>query len=497
MEMKPADFKKAAVKTMADPRLQKALEGVYNGFYKNRLTAAAATDRWEEQRDQGRAIKAHTIENLDFYLDMLATNVEKNGGRVFFAADIAEANAYVLDLAKARGVRTVIKSKSMVSEEMGLNRALESAGIEPVETDLGEYIIQLAKEPPYHIIAPAIHKSKEQVADLLAEQSGGTRFERAEDLTRQAREQLRPAFQRACMGVTGVNFAVAESGSIVIVTNEGNGRMATSAPRIHVACMGMEKVIPSVRDLSLFLRILIRSATGQRISTYVSMVNGPRKPDDEDGPDEFHLVIIDNGRRWLLADPALRESLYCIRCGACMNACPVYRKAGGHSYGSVYSGPIGAVVTPGMTGDKAANTLPFASSLCGACREACPVKIDLPRMLLELRRQAMEGQAVSPKPPSAAVVGQQEAAYSRKKSASLADRLVWKAWRVGMSGRGRFDAGARLGRIALMPFSRRGWLRGGPPPLGGWTASRDFPLPASQSFRSRWRRKMMGRGVPQ
>ncbi|MSQ35065.1 MAG: iron-sulfur cluster-binding protein [Dehalococcoidia bacterium] len=520
METSPADFKKSAVRAIADPRLQKALEAVYNGFYKNRLTAAAATDRWEEQREQGRAIKAHVIGNLDFYLDMLATNVEKNGGRVFFAADVADANAYVLDLAKARGVRTVIKSKSMVSEEMELNHALESVGIEPVETDLGEYIIQLAKEPPYHIIAPAIHKSKEQVADLLAEQSGGTRFERAEDLTRQAREQLRPAFQRADMGVTGVNFAVAESGSIVIVTNEGNGRMATSAPRIHVACMGMEKVIPSVRDLGLFLRILIRSATGQRISTYVSMINGPRKPQDEDGPDEFHLVIIDNGRRRLLADPALRESLYCIRCGACMNACPVYRKAGGHSYGSVYSGPIGAVVTPGMTGKKSANTLPFASSLCGACREACPVKIDLPRMLLELRRQAMEGGAEQPgdvaklrddggglkqgrddrksvQDVSTLAGKQREVSRPGKKSASLADRLMWKAWRFGMTGRGRFDAGARLGRIVLKPFSRRGWVRRGSPFLGGWTVSRDFPLPAERSFKSRWQKRMMGRGVPQ
>ena len=314
---------------MADPRLKSALEGVYEGFHKGRITAAAATDEWEAQRDRGRAIKEHTIANLDYYLELLAENVEKNGGHVFFARDSAEANKYVLEIVKQKKVRTVIKSKSMVSEEMGLNHALEGAGVEAVETDLGEYIIQLAGETPYHIIAPAIHKSKDEVSDLLAARSGGRRLDRAADLTLQAREQLREVFKRADMSVTGANFAVAESGSIVLVTNEGNGRMATSAPRIHIAAMGMEKVVPSIADLSTFLRILIRSATGQRISSYVTMVNGPRREDDEDGPEEFHLVVIDNNRSKLLADPALREALYCIRCGACMNACPVYRKVGG------------------------------------------------------------------------------------------------------------------------------------------------------------------------
>ena len=465
MRTDTSDFRSRAAATMADPRLKSALEGVYEGFHKGRIAAAAATDSWELQRDRGRAIKAHTIANLDYYLNLLAENVEKNGGNVFFARDSAEANKYVLEVVKRNNVRTVIKSKSMVSEETGLNHALEGAGVEAVETDLGEYIIQLAGETPYHIIAPAIHKSKDEVSELLAAKSGGERLNRVGDLTMQAREQLRDAFRRADMSVTGANFAVAESGSIVLVTNEGNGRMATSAPRIHIAAMGMEKVVPSIADLGTLLRILIRSATGQRISSYVTMVNGPRRHDDEDGPEEFHLIVIDNNRSKLLADPSLREALYCIRCGACMNSCPVYRKVGGHSYGWVYPGPIGAVITPVLTGTEAAKELPFASTLCGACREVCPVKIDLPRMLLELRAQAVES------------------------SGGRSAGMMWRGWRAGTNRRAVFDTGARVGRWLLRPFTRGGWIRRMPPPLGPWTTSRDFLAPAATSFVSRFNRR--------
>jgi len=475
MKSRTREFRERAAATMADERLQTALENVYDGFYKNRLSAAAATDNWEELRTRGKAIKDHTITNLDYYLDMLATNVERNGGHVFFARDSGEANQYVLSLAKSRGVRTVIKSKSMVSEEMGLNHVLEDAGIRPVETDLGEYIIQLAGETPYHLIAPAIHKSKEQVSELLADAGDGTRLNDTAELTMQARQQLREVFQQADMSVTGVNFAVAETGSIALVTNEGNGRMATSMPRIHVACMGMEKVIPSMQDLSTMLRILIRSATGQRISSYVTVVSGPRRADEEDGPVEFHLVIVDNGRTRLLADATLRESLNCIRCGACLNACPVYRKAGGHAYGWVYPGPIGAIVSPVLTGLKDGKNLPHASSLCGACHQACPVKINIPRMLLELRHQLAEG-------------GPDLSQVSRSRRESL----LWKVWRFGMMGPRRFSLGARLGRLALRPLARAGWVRRAPPPMSGWTASRDFPLPAAKPFRERFRNRKGG-----
>ena len=362
-------------------------------------------------------------------------------------------------------MQTVIKSKSMVSEEMGLNHVLEADGVEVVETDLGEYIVQLAGEAPYHIIAPAIHKTKAQVADLLAEESNTQRRETAEELTRQAREMLREVFQRADMSVTGANFAVAETGSIVLVTNEGNGRMATSMPRIHVAAMGMEKLVPSAADLSAMLRILIRSATGQRISCYVTMVNGPRAQDEEDGPDEFHLVIMNNGRDRLLRDESLREALNCIRCGACMNSCPVYRKVGGHSYGWVYPGPIGSIVSPVFTGLKEGHKLPAASSLCGACHEACPVKINIPRILLELRSQTAQG---DPDPT--------------QRASSFGERVTWKAWRQGMMSRTRFEAGSTVGKIATAPLQRDGWLSKVPPPISGWTASRDFPAPAPKSF---------------
>lgn len=458
MKSKTREFRRVAGQVLSDDRLQRAHEVVYDGFHQRRLAASGATLDWEQQRSRGKEIKDHTIANLDYYLGVLADNVESHGGQVFFAADVNEANAYVKDVAQRIDATTVIKSKSMVSEEMGLNDELETEGIEVVETDLGEYIIQLAKEAPYHIIAPAVHKTKNQVAELLADDDEDLTGEDAESLTRRARERLRSVFRRADMSITGVNFAVAESGSIVLVTNEGNGRMATTVPRVHIAVMGMEKVVPSVADLGTLLRILIRSATGQRISAYVTMVNGPRHEEEDDGPDEFHLVIVNNGRDKLLSDESLRESLNCIRCGACMNACPVYRKVGGHAYGWVYPGPIGAVVSPVLTGLNDGVDLPNASTLCGACHEACPVKINIPRMLLELRAKAVEG-------------------TDRGSTASIKERVLWKGWRWGMMGRRRYGALARIGRVLLLPFARRGWISSTPGPLSGWTASRDLPMP--------------------
>ena len=396
--MKPTtrQFNKVAASTLQDSAVQSSLRGLYDGFHRARENAARATDDWEEMRDRARAIKAHTMDNLDLYLEQVEANVRASGGQVFFAEHAEDANRYVLDLARDRGVRSVIKGKSMISEEMGLNERLEKAGVEAVETDLGEYLIQLKGETPFHIIAPAIHMSKEDASAVLHEKLGVPRHQEISDIAGEARRQLRVKFVHADMGITGVNFVVAETGTVVLVTNEGNGRMCTSMPRVHVAIMGMEKIIPRMEDLGVFLRLLIRSATGQRLSSYVTTINGPRRPDEADGPEEMHLVIVDNGRSRMLADPQLREALYCLRCGACLNACPVYRKVGGHAYGWVYSGPIGAVVSPMLTNISDAKDLPYASSLCGACREVCPVKINIPRMLLYLRSEISEARRTLP-----------------------------------------------------------------------------------------------------
>ena len=391
--MKPVTqkFEEKAKETLLDSQIQKNLSGLYEGFHSARIQASSDTADWEELQSKGREIKEEVINNLDKYLELLESKILSSGGAVHFAETAEDATQYVINVAKKRDVTTVVKSKSMLSEEMSLNEELTKNGIDPYETDLGEYIVQLAEETPYHIIAPAIHKSRSEVSKLFSEKIGTSETENIETLTSEARDQLRDKFIQADMGITGGNFLVAETGTLALVSNEGNGRMCTSMPRIHVAIVGMEKIIPSMEDLGTFLRLLIRSATGQWISSYVTMISGPRKSTDVDGPEEFHLVIVDNGRSKMLANPQLREALYCLRCGACLNACPVYRKVGGHSYGWVYPGPIGSIVSPMLTGLSDGKNLPFASSLCGACKEACPVKIDIPRMLLYLRNQLVEG----------------------------------------------------------------------------------------------------------
>ena len=463
-------FPQLSAAALKDEQIQNNLLGLYNGFHKARIAASEATPNWDELSDRGRAIKAHTIDNLDYYLEMVERTVTAAGGKVFFAKDAAEATQYVIEVAKSRGVKVAIKAKSMVSEEMGLNQSLEEAGIEPVETDLGEYIIQLADETPFHIIAPAIHKSKAQVSDLFHEKLGTPQMTEITDLAAEARRQLRKKFIEADMGITGANFVVAETGTVALVTNEGNGRMCTSMPKLHIAITGMEKLIPSIEDLGVFLRLLIRSATGQRITSYVTTITGPRKEDEEDGPDEFHLVLIDNGRNRLLADPALRESLYCIRCGACLNACPVYRKVGGHAYGWVYPGPIGAIISPMLTGLSDGKDLPYASTLCGACKEACPVKINMPRMLLYMRNQLAEG-----------------ANYPEHKTASFGEAMTFKLWRLGLSSSLSLRVFSGLARLLQMPIVRNGRINKLPPPLSAWTRLRTLPALASKPFRKRWR----------
>ena len=472
-EVKTRDFQHASAKGVRDPGIQRALGAPFAHFVDGRVSAIEADfseESWESMRDRAAAIKAHTIERLDYYLDLVDKSVRRNGGHVHFADDAEQANRIVLGIARQNNVKSVIKSKSMVSEEMGINPLLTAAGIEVVETDLGEYIIQLAGDTPFHIIAPAIHKTKQEVSELFEKWLQSTPTDDIERLCGIAREVLRKKFAGADMGISGANFIVAETGTVTLVTNEGNGRMTTSVPRVHVAIAGMEKILPALEDLPLFLRLLPRSATGQRITSYNTFVGGPRAGSDEDGPEEFHLILVDNGRLALLKDEVLRESLSCIRCGACLNHCPVYRKVGGHAYGWVYSGPIGAVITPVMTDAKQAKDLPYASTLCGACRDVCPVKIDIPRLLLHLRAGLAEG----------SLAGERTGTWS--------ERLLVRRWHNAMKTRKALEGSSRLGRLLLSPISRKGSIkRLRAPVVGGWTKERDFPAPAAKSFYARWR----------
>jgi L-lactate dehydrogenase complex protein LldF len=412
-----------------------------------RVKAASERNDWEDLRRRARRIKTEALSRLDHYLLQLESRVQQNGGRVFWAREARDATGYILDLCRARRVRTVVKAKSMTSEEIHLNPALEAAGIRPVETDLGEYIVQLAKEAPSHIILPAIHKSKEEIGELFEKELGVERTSEAEKLAAVARRVLRQRFLEADMGITGANFAAADTGTIVIVENEGNIRFSTSAPRIHVAIVGLEKVIPSISDLPAFLRLLPRSGTGQRLTAYVNFIGGPRRAPEEDGPEEFHLILLDNGRARILADPGARESLFCIRCGACLNVCPIYTRVGGHAYGWVYPGPIGAMITPLYLGLGRAPELPFASSLCGACKDACPVKIDIPKVLLHLRSHVVE----------------------RIRPAGLLVKLA--AWLLSEPRRYRCAARAFRGLRKIFPW------------VPGWTSTRDFPEPAKRPLR--------------
>jgi L-lactate dehydrogenase complex protein LldF len=447
---------------LKDASLQEALSNATTKFIGLRKDAFASLPQGDLLRDRARAIKEATLQRLDYYLETLADNVERLGGRVHWATTGDEAREIILRLCRDRGVRTVVKSKSMATEEIDLNEALEHAGVTPIETDLGEYIIQLAGEKPSHIIVPAIHKTKAQVADLFSRALKGRFAADPEVLTAVARKELRQKFLQADMGITGANFAVADTGTIVLVTNEGNGRMVTSLPRVHVALMGIEKVIPSMTDLVVFLAILARSATGQKLSVYTTLVRGPRQPAELDGPEEFHLILMDSGRSRQIAGE-LREALYCLRCGACLNVCPVYRQIGGHAYGYTYPGPIGILLTAMLKGDRAVKDLAHASSLCGACHEVCPVKIDIPRMLIALRNN-----------------------LDRQRIAPWAERVVFKALSRVLVSPPLYRLSAAVGRIAQRPFVGNGRLRSLPLFFAKWTATRDLPRVARRTFTERW-----------
>ena len=474
-----ASFHQRIHDALSDERLQGALDSFTGRLMQQRRQSVGPSllPDYQELRTQANLIKQHTIENLDHYLEILAGKIEERGGRVVWCRDAGEAQTFIGQLAKDRGIHLAVKSKSMTSEEIGLNEALTQYGVEAVETDFGEFIIQLAHERPFHIVAPALHKNRYQVADILVEQLG---VPREEEIPRQAaiaRAVLRKKFLEAGMGISGANFLIAESGAVVIVENEGNARLATSAPRIHVAVAGIEKLIPRAADLAVFLKLLARSATGQALSSYTSFLSGPRGYDDLDGPDEFYLVLVDNGRSRLLADHNKRQTLYCIRCGACLNVCPVYRRIGGYSYPGTYSGPIGAILTPQLLGLSYEPELPFASSLCGACAEVCPVKIDIPKILLELRSEVKKTQKREEEGPL---------------DPSSRERAAFWLWAWLMRHPRLFELAGSMAQVFLPADGNGRWIRSLPGPIAGWTRWRDFPPPAPQSFRQLWRSRPIG-----
>ncbi|MDQ2945091.1 MAG: LutB/LldF family L-lactate oxidation iron-sulfur protein [Acidobacteriota bacterium] len=450
--------------TVADPKLQLAIYTATGRLMTKRSESIAGEllPEYQDLRTQANLLKKQTIENLDWYLEEFESNLALHGGKAIYCQSGKEVADFILGLAKERGAHLIVKSKSMTTEEIDLNERLEHHGLEAVETDLGEYILQLAHQRPYHIVAPALHMTRYQVAEIFTEHLGVPNDVVIENQTMTARRVLREKFLKADIGITGANFLVADSGAVVVVENEGNARLTSSAPRIHIAIAGIEKLIPRAQDLAVFLKLLGRSATGQPITVYTSFLSGPRRQDEVDGPDEFYVVLLDNGRTKLLEDPIKRQSLYCIRCGACLNVCPVYRKIGGHNYPWIYSGPIGAIITPQFHGVMQDPWLPFASSLCGACAEVCPVKIEIPRLLLQLRS---------------------EVTAAKELEGKTMELYAFRAFGWLMRHPRIY---AFLGAIGakVAPYIPS-WMN--PAPLRNWASERELPKPAPQSFRQLWR----------
>ena len=468
--------------TLADQRLQSAIYTATGRLVEKRkeVTSPAVLPDYQELRAQANAIKKHTVENLDYYLELFEKNVLRNGGKVVWCREATEVADFILRLAKERGARLIVKSKSMTTEEINLNERLAHHGLEAVETDLGEYILQLAEERPYHIIVPALHKTRYDVAEIFTRKLGVEREVVIERQTLIARRVLREKFLAADIGVSGANFLVADSGSVTVVENEGNARLSTTAPKIHIAVAGIEKLIPRAQDLATFLKLLGRSATGQPLTVYTSVLSGPRRAHEIDGPDEFYVVLVDNGRTKLLADVEKRQSLFCIRCGACLNICPVYRKIGGHNYPWVYSGPIGAIITPQYHGVMEDSWLPFASSLCGACEEVCPVQIEIPKILLLLRAEVIRAKA--------------------REGKDRLEKLTFRLWAWLMQHPKLFELAGTAGAGLLGVSAEDRWI-GQPPgglafgPLKAWLSEREMPAPAPKSFRQLWRRRRKAHGA--
>lgn len=444
-----------------DDFMRQAVSSAQERLKTGRIHAAEELGNWEDWRTLGEEIRTHTLANLDFYLQQLSDQVVRRGGNVFFAQTAEEANDYIKRVINKKNGKKVVKSKSMVSEEIGLNKALEELDTEVIETDLGEWILQLDEDPPSHIVAPALHKDRKTIQKTFQEKKGYTLSDEPEELALFAREQLRKAFLSADIGITGCNFAVASSGAITLVTNEGNARLVTSLPNTQISIMGMERIVPTWEELDILVSLLTRATVGQKLTSYLTCITGTRLEEESDGPSDYHLVIIDNGRSKILGTE-FQSVLHCIRCAACINVCPVYRHVGGHAYGSIYPGPIGAVLTPLLDGYDKHKELPYASSLCAACTEACPVKIPLHEQLIRHRQIIVEREGKAPK----------------------AEKAVMKGFAKWASNPAAYKVSAKMAKHVLKPWSKDGTITNGPGPLKQWTTNRDFPAPSKQTFRA-------------
>jgi L-lactate dehydrogenase complex protein LldF len=461
-------FPSAAKRLLADGQLHKNLRHATQVIRSKRAKVVDEVADWEELRNTAHEIKEHTLRHLDAYLEQFEHACAAAGGQVHWASDADEANRVIIEIIQAHGFHEVIKVKTMTSDEIGLNQALEVAGITPYETDLADLIVQLGEDRPSHIVVPALHRNRMEIRQIFLDKMKLSELgERPEDLTDAARRYLRERFLRVNASISGANYAIAETGSVCVVESEGNGRMCISLPKLLISVVGIEKIIPKFEDLDVFLQLLPRSATGERMNPYNSIWTGVSAGD---GPQEFHVVLLDNGRTNVLRDEESRETLDCIRCGACLNACPVYRETGGHAYGSVYGGPIGAILTPQLQNMRGSQSLPYASTLCGACYEVCPVKINIPEILIHLRGKVVE-----------------------QGHAPGSERVAMKAAGSVFRTAKRFSAAQKLARIAQQPFERNGVIRA-IPGMSAWTAARDLrPIP-QETFREWWSNREVAKG---
>jgi L-lactate dehydrogenase complex protein LldF len=467
-------FPEAAKTALRDTQMRRNIGKATETIRTKRGHMVGEMPDWEELREAGRAIKDRAMRHLDHYLLELEESVKRAGGQVHWARDAAEANRIVAAIAKAHNSQEVIKVKSMATDEIEMNDTLAQEGITAIETDLAELIIQLAGEPSSHILVPAIHKNRSEVREIFRRRMEGASPDLSDipaDLAAAARRYLRRKFLSTPVATSGANFAVAETGTICVVESEGNGRMCLTLPPVLVTVMGIEKIIPTWQDFEVYMQLLPRSSTGERMNPYTSFWTGVS---EGDGPQEFHLVLLDNGRTQVLADEIGRQALHCIRCSACLNICPVYERTGGHAYNSIYPGPIGAILTPQLVGIDKAHSLPYASSLCGACYEVCPVKINIPEVLLHLR-----GEAVRYKQQHKGIT-----------SPDYYESLALKLAAYTFSDRTRYEQAQKLARLGQGPFVRNGIISGLPGPMAGWSVTRDLPAVPAQSFRDWWRSRV-------